>query len=64
MGTENNQSGDILRVVTAAILEVAEGLSQVAMTGALPNSFDPSAAQRCQNGVCPVHWKPRRPAAA
>jgi hypothetical protein len=64
MGTEYSKSGDILTVVTTAILEVAEALSPVANNNAVPKSLDPQAAKHCQSGVCPVSWKPRRPAAA
>lgn len=64
MVNDTSKSGDILKVVTAAILEVAEGLSQVASTGTVSNRHALPAGNGCQSGGCPVSWKPRRTAAA
>ncbi|HEY9868686.1 MAG TPA: hypothetical protein V6D08_05935 [Candidatus Obscuribacterales bacterium] len=59
----HSETSDILTVVAAAIFEVAQALSKDA--GAHESAASTlRGADTCANGICPVVWKPRRPAAA
>jgi hypothetical protein len=58
-----SETSDILTVVTAAIFEVAQALSKDAGTHESAASTS-RGADPCTKGICPVVWKPRRPAAA